>query len=173
MKTIILTSAGFVAGFCTEHEIVQVANSSETSKHFPTRKDAEAFVNAYANAGYGLRSIDVGFCTIVEPGDQFECLLQVKGGKFRCTGITDDPARNFDAGSPVLFRSLNNGEVHLFKLTDLGFLVEVAEAYGHLCGSWAVYYATEDLAKQAKAKDGGRLVGRGFQLFEDIKTSIA
>ena len=43
-----------VAGFNSQHQIVQLAGTADFAKLFPTQKSAEKFLEKYCGAGYGL-----------------------------------------------------------------------------------------------------------------------
>ena len=54
MAYVIKTPNGFVAGYNSEHQTVQVAGGEYYIKHFPTPLAAQGFIDMYAGIGYGL-----------------------------------------------------------------------------------------------------------------------
>lgn len=52
----------YVAGFNSQHQIIQLTSDCARAKSFASAKSALAFVGKYGNAGYGLDPIN---CTVV------------------------------------------------------------------------------------------------------------
>lgn len=52
----IKTPRGYIAGFSHTHQVVQIAGLPDRIKTFVSMTSALAFINRYADAGYGLES---------------------------------------------------------------------------------------------------------------------
>lgn len=58
MSFAIQIPAGLVSGYNSAHMIVQVTRQNENVKVFATEKKAFAFIEKYADAGFGLSRAD-------------------------------------------------------------------------------------------------------------------
>jgi hypothetical protein len=56
MQMVIKTPAGFIIGFCEEHQVIQVTQDKCSAMKFDDIDSVEDFVNEYADAGYGFVS---------------------------------------------------------------------------------------------------------------------